>query len=568
MSLVPKTGLAEIKRAIFIRTTEMKTQRCWFEPHWRELSNFIVPWSGRGLRGTSLTEVNDGSKKHQNVFNSTAEDAMDVLSAGMHSGLTSPARPWFRLTIPDLELADSYEVKAWLAEVERRIYSVFARANVYSALHLMYGELGSFGTACVSIEEDYDTVIRARAFSCGEYWLGTDHRGAVNTFYREFWMTAGQIVEKFGIENVSDSTKALFTSNTLEKPVLVCQLIEPNDQRIKSATFDRYAFRSFYFERGIPGDKFLSMGGYHEFPVLAPRWEAKGANVYGYCPGMKVLADVKMLQKMERKGLVALDKMVEPPMTAPGSMKKEVINSMPGGLTYVDPNTQSAVRPLYQTNFDFASVENKIMRVEDRIRRGLFYNLFLMIASRPESGQMTATEVLERHEEKLLMMGPVLERVHNEALTPVIDRTFAIMSRGGLIPPAPESIRGQELKVEFISVLAQAQKQVGATSMQQTIAFVGSIASAAPEVVDKIDFDQAVELYADYVGVSPKLLRSQEAVAGIRNNRAQAQQAAQSVENAKIISETTQNLANSDTQGNNALTSLFGSGQTGGPIQR
>jgi len=557
----------DMAKQIRQRTAEMKLQRNRFEAHWREIVEFQLPWRGKGLWSKpSETEVNDGAKKHGSIFNSVPEDAHEVLAAGMHSGLTSPARPWFRLTIPDADLADDYQVKVWLWEVERRIMQVFARSNIYNALHAMYNQLGGFGTAAVALEEDFYTVIRAKSFEIGEYWIGADHRGVVDTFYREVWMTVGQVVNKFGIGNCSTTVQRLFENGNLEKPVAVCHLVEPNDDRMKLELPRDFSWRSIYFEYGLEGNKFLDVGGYQEFPIIAPRWDVAGSNVWGYAPGMKVLPDCKMLHKLERKSLVALDKVIDPPVTAPGNLKGSLINTMPGGLTHADSTgTGVGIRPLYEIRPDLPAAEQKIMRVEQRIQRGLFYDLFMMLSGAPVPSQMTATEVLERHEEKLLMMGPVLERVHSEALTPLIDRTFAIMWRGGLIPEPPEEIQGESLRVEFISVLAQAQKMINVTSLQQTMAFVGNLVAAAPDALDKIDTDEAVELYADAVGVSPKLLRPEEDVQKIRDDRAAAQQKQQNLAAIESITKSTQNLANADTGTNNALTQLMGGNPTGMP---
>lgn len=549
------------------RVMEMRLQRTRFEAHWREIVEYELPWRGKGLWARpNVYEVNDGAKKHGSIFNSVPEDAHEVLAAGMHSGLTSPARPWFRLTIPNANLADDYEVKVWLWEVERRIMQVFARSNIYNALHSMYHQLGGFGTAAIALEEDYYTVIRAKSFEIGEYWIGTDHRGVVDTFYREVWMTAGQIVNKFGKENCSPTVQRLYEAGNLEKPIAVCQMIEPNDDRMKLDLPHNFPWRSIYFEYGLEGNRFLSVGGYEEFPIIAPRWDVVGPNVWGYAPGMKVLPDCKMLHKLERKSLVALDKVIDPPVTAPGSLKGSLINTMPGGLTHSDSTgTGPGIRPLYEIRPDLPAAENKIIRVEQRVQRGLFYDLFMMLSGQPLPSQMTATEVLERHEEKLLMMGPVLERVHSEALTPLIDRTFSIMWRGGLIPPPPEDIQGESLRVEFVSVLAQAQKMINVTSLQQTMAFVGNLVAAAPDALDKIDTDEAVELYADAVGVSPKLLRSEEDVQKIRGDRAAAQQKQQNLTSIEQMTKSTKNLADADTGTNNALTQLMSGTTTGMP---
>ncbi len=548
----------ETQKKINIRIREMKNQRQKYETHWRAVRDNELPWTGQGLSGVNEKEVNDGTKKHTNIFSSIPEDAQGVLSAGMHSGLTSPARPWFDLSVSDSDLMDLYQVKLYLDEVKRRMMLVFARSNVYNALHHMYSEMGGYGPALIGIMENFDTVISAVPFTIGEFWLAPDVSGRARTVYREVWRTAGQLVDEFGIQNVSEAIKRTYESGQLEKPVVLCHLVSPNTDELDVPGAKGKEYRSIYFERGFPEGKFLSTGGYYEFPFLTPRWDVRGANVYGYSPGMKVLPDCQMLHKLEKKSLVALDKVIDPPIKSPS--KDTIINTMPGGRSNYDPAIGAGTvtfGPLYEIRPDMVSAENKIMRVEQRIRQGLFYDLFLMLLNTP-AAKMTATEVIERHEEKLLMLGPVLERVHNEGLTPLIDRTYAIMNRGGLLPEPPKEIQGAELRVQFTSVLATAQKMVGISGLQQFVGFVGNIAAVEPSALDKIDTDELIDVYADALGVPQRILRSDEDVAGVRQQRADAQAQAMQQQSAMNLAQGAKTLSEADTEGNNALTALLG----------
>jgi hypothetical protein len=264
-----------------------------------------------------------------------------------------------------------------------------------------------------------------------------------------------------------------------------------------------------------------------------------------------------MLQKMQAKALVALDKLVDPPMNAPLNLKNEGASIIPGGVNYLDLNQgQQSFVPAYQVNPDFQSIEYKIEKVQQAIREGFFADLFLMIANSPKD--MTATEVLERHEEKLLMLGPVIERIQPELLDRVIDRTFYLMDQVGLIPMPPKELEGMELEVEYISLLAQAQKMVGITAIEQTAAFVGNLAAVKPEALDKFDQDEAVDQYADMVGVPPKIIVPDDKVQEIRAERAQQMAQQQAMETGERLAEGAKTLSQADTGGNNALTALMG----------
>lgn len=551
---------ADAMRQINARVAGMRKSWEQWRAHWAEIQEYTVPMLGEGLSGRSYSEASGGEKKHGSVYNGAAEKAVSTGAAGMQSGVTNPAKPWFRLGVSDPELRDRDDIKEWLYAVTDRILSVLNKGGFYRATNAIYEELFAFCTAAFAILDDPENVIYCRPYTCGEYMLATDSRGKVDTFYRETWMTASQLMQKFGRENLSDTVRLAYDQGNLEQAFEVCNLIERNDDRIEEADARGMPFRSIYWEKTDSGrmERFLGVRGFQEFPVMAPRWSVKGVSVYGKGPGMMTLADVKMLQKMERKGLIALDKVVDPPIAAPDGLKTAQVNTYPGGLTYSDSVTgQHGLRPLYQINPPLGALETKIQNVVSRIQQGFFNDLFLLIVGAPVSG-MTATEVVQRHEEKLLMLGPVLERVHSELCDPAIERVFGMLLRGGMLPEIPDDLRGKDLNIEYISMLAQAQKLMGANTIHQFLGVAGNMASVQPEVLDGVNFDEALKKYADIVNLDPEIMRSEDEVAAIRQQRAEqaaAQQAAQTAMNAAQGAKT---LSEADMTKNNALTLLTG----------
>ncbi len=528
-----------------------------------DAKDYILPDHGRNISGENSAEVNDGARKDSKIYDATATRAVKILGAGMQSGLTSPARPWFRLALPDPELMDFQPVKEWLFIVEDRMREVFAKSNAYNAFHHSYLELATFGTAALVELENFETIIRCRPMTIGEYFLALGADLKVDTCYRKIWMSARQMVEQFGIDNVSQPVKRAFEDGRFENNFLVICAIEKNDDKLVRVQ-NGMPYRSIYFEKGGEGNKVLQVTGYSEFPVMAPRWEVVGQDTYGGCPGNDVLGDVKMLQKMRSKGLILLDKLVDPPMLAPNSMKGEDINSMPGGVTYNDDaGGQQSVRSLFEVQPAFAELRNDREGVRYDIRQGLYNDLFLMIAQSDKD--MTATEVAERHEEKLIMLGPVLERLHSEMLNPVIDRTFAIMERVGYLPPPPEELQGMQLKVEYISLLAQAQKAVGLGAIQQFAGFVGGIIALNPASAYKVDFDEMIDQYGDAVGVPPTMIVPDEVVAALKEQEAQKQQAKQMGEAMAQAASSAKDLGATPMGGNTALDALMGRMGGGAP---
>jgi hypothetical protein len=486
------------------------------------------------------------------------------------SGVTSPARPWFRLEIKDKGLMESGQVKTWLHDTAALLRAIFAASNTYRSLHTIYEELGLFGTACSIVLPDFDNVLHHYPLTIGEYALATNSRGEVDTVCREMQMTVAQLVEQFGAESCSQTVRNLWNQGNYDAWVDVIHMIEPRKERDSSKRDARnMRFSSCYFEPSRDNwDQFLREGGFSQFAALAPRWVVTGNDVYGTSPGMECLGDVKQLQHQQLRKGQAIDYQVNPPLTVPTRYKEANKARLPGGVFYVDQSSaREAVRSAFDVNLNLQHLMMDIQDVRERIRSAYYADLFLMMASDSRSG-ITATEVAERHEEKLLMLGPVLERLHNELLSPLIDLAFSYADRAGILPPPPPELEGMELGVEFISVLAQAQRAVATQGMDRLLGTVGQMAAIKPEVLDKIDFDQVVDNYGEAYGVDPKVIVPDDQVAAMRQQRAAAMQAQQSAATAPQVVESAKTASEIDTANlQDVLTSLQGySGMSPAPL--
>ena len=538
------------------RWTDIKDERSTYFGHWEELSEFIMPRRGRFLTSKS----NDGSKKNGKIIDSTGSMAVRTLSAGMMSGITSPARPWFRLATPQAALMEQSDVKQWLFAVEKTMRDIFSRSNLYNSLQTVYEELAVFGTGALLISEDFDDVIRCYPFTVGEYGLAQSHRLQVDTFYREFNMTVAQVVEQFGLDNCSDAVRTMFKSGQLDKWVEVLHVIEPNSVREYNKKDNlNMPYHSCYVEKASKNERKLLESGYEEFPILAPRWHVTGVDIYGRSPGMDVLGDVKALQIEQKRKAQGIDKMVNPPLQAPSSLRGQSASVLPGGVTYVDTmqGNQGGFRPTYEVNPRLGELQQDIQETQYRIQQGFYSDLFQMMMN-SDRRQITAREIDERHEEKLLMLGPVLERLHTELLNPLIDRTFNIMARNELLPPAPEELAGVTLKVEYISVMAQAQKAIGTGAIERLAGFIGNMAAVKPEVLDKFDADQSVDEYAEMLGVPPKIVVPDDMVQQMREERAAQMEQQMQMEQVNQGAQAAKVMSDADTGGQNILSDIIG----------
>lgn len=522
------------------RLAAMRTERTAYESDWRDVSEYMQPRRGRWFNETP-TDV--ARKRPLKIINSSATLAARTLKSGLMGSLTSPARPWFRLTTPDPGMMEWAQAKQWLYVVESRMRDILSKSNLYTALPSLYEELALFGQAPMLAANDLTKVIRFFPYTVGSYCLATGANATIDTLAREYKMTVRAVVDEFGIGRVSENVRRMYESRQYDAWVDVVQFISPNrNQAPGKADYRGMAWSSCYFEASCDDHgKTLREAGFRSFPIMAPRWEvATPEDIYGYGPGLQALGDCKQLQFNERRKATAVDKFIEPSMVAPASMRRAEISTVPGGISYATAETQTdKFRTAYELDargIQIIGADNDM--VARRIDQVFFKDLFLMLAGR-EGPQMTAEEIIRRQEEKVHQIGPILERLNSELLGPLIDRTFDLMLEhpDQLVPPPPRELEGVKLNVDYISALAQAQKLVGSTGIERFASFVGGLSSIDPSVMDKWDLDQTVDQYANVNGVPPDIVRSDEQVAELRQQRQQQQQMMQMAAAAKPMAD-------------------------------
>lgn len=549
------------KQKYMKRMSMLRAERATWLTDWRDLVDYVAPMSGRFI----YSEANKGNKvqRAKKVYDTTARRSLNVLSAGLMAGMTSPARPWFKLALADKALMENHEVKEWLQLVTEQMRDVFSRSNTYRVLHQMYHELGAFGTAAAVIMPDFENVIHLFPLTVGEYCLATNEKGIVDTLYREYNITVGQMVEQFGYKNCSLTVQQHYDRGNFDQWIPIHHIIEPRSSRDVTKLDNRnMRFKSCYYEIGgqADQDKMLSESGYKRYPGLAARWNVTGNDVYGTGPGHDALPDIRQLQHENMRKSQAIDYQTNPPLQVPTSLKEAGVNRLPGGVQYVDAaGPENAIKTMFDVRLDLQALRESIIDVRDRIKSNFYEDLFLMLANDTRSG-ITATEVAERHEEKLLMLGPVLERLHNELLDPLIESTFDRLGEVGALPPLPEALRnGGEINVEYVSMLAQAQRAVGLASYDRVIATVGAIAGAKqdPTVWDTLDTDKIIEEYADGLGIPPRVVRSEDERVQLRAARAKQQQQAQALAAAQATAGVAKDLSGVDAQGMQDVMGMF-----------
>lgn len=550
------------------RLAALKNERSSWMEHWREIQQLLLPRVGRFF----ATEENKGQRRND-IIDDTATGALTILGAGMQYGQTSPSRPWMRIETADPELMESAAVSMWCDKVTQLILRVFAQSNTYRSLHSMYEEEGAFGVAASIVLPDYKTVIHHTTLTIGEYTLGTNAKNEVDTLGREYQMTTGQIVEDFVARGpalkarsgswdwsrVSTGVKNAWDRHDVDAWVRVQQLIEPRRHRDPSK-LDKVnmAWRNVIIEEGANHLSVLHEGGYKRFPVIAPRWAVTGNDIYGTtCPGMRALGGIKQLQHQHTRKLQGIDFQTNPPLLVPNSVKNNDADFLPGGITYYDPAGVSGgkVESAFDVNMNLQHLLFDIQDVRELINSAFYADVFLMMDRMPGIQPRNEREVQERHEEKLLMLGPVVERQQNELLSPMIEIAYDALEEFGLLPEIPEELDERPLEFRYTSVLAQAQRRAAMSGVDRVISATGAIAAAKqdPSVWDNIDTDKAIQKAGEYEGIDAEILRDQSAVQQIREARAKAMQQQAQAAQAQQTAETVKTLAEAPVSTDNAL---------------
>ena len=472
-----------------------------------------------------------GDSFNSKLLNSKAEESLEVLSNGMASGLNSPSRPWFGITVHDEDLAKATSVKLWCGIIEKAINDLFAGTNFYTASNAGYLELATFGIEACIMTEHWMAKAVSHPLTVGEYWIGLGDTLAPDSLYRKCPMTVAMAVQKFG-SKVSAKVLEKYDRSDYDMWVPIFHAIEPNPERIPGKVDKtNKVYRSVYWEEGTPdkGKEVLAFEGFDQQPFWAPRWAPSGqSQVYSLGPGSKMLGAAKQLQLKELRLQQAIDYLVRPPLVGPPQLEQAVSNMSPGGKTFLATNDIAQFKAIWEINpAAIPHVREDIQRVEGQIDQMGYVDLFKAITDMEGVQPRNDSEIGQRVEEKMTQLGPVVERVENEKLRVAIDIGFAIIMKNRVafgVPVPPPELHGMPLKVEFVSVLAQAQRAVGIGSIERTAGFYLNMARADPSALDGFDFDEAGEIYADLSGLDPRIIKSADEIKKVRDARAQQQQ--------------------------------------------
>ena len=498
-------------KSIVSRFEYLESQRANWDSHYQELADYMLPRKADIVRKRAR-----GEKRMELIFDGTALQSVDLLASSLHGMLTSGATPWFHLTLKDDELGRDEEVQAWLEDTSSRMMRAITMSNFETEVHEMYVDLVVFGTGCMFVEMDKASM-RFSTRHISEFYVAEDQFGIVDTVFRKYVLPARQAVQRFGIENVSTFIQKRFEKKPDEE-VTVLHCVMPRKERDPTKQDNKnMPFASMYI--CMETKMVMQESGFQEFPYVVPRFLKATGEVMGRSPAMVALPDVKMLNLMSKTIIQAAQKLIDPPLLVPDDGFLLPVRTQPGGLNFFRSGTRDTITPL-NTGANIPIGLNMEEQRRSAIRSA-FYVDQLLTGGSPN---MTATEVVQRQEERMRVIGPVLGRLMNEMLRPMIDRVFALMLRADMLAPPPEILQGIDVDVEYVSPLARAQKSSSLNSTMKALEILLPLAQALP-VADHINADGLVNHVMDSLGVPKKVVKPQSEVDAARKEQAAQQQA-------------------------------------------
>ena len=523
----------EIKK----RRDRMKSIRGTWENHWQEVSDFFLPRKA----DFNVTRT-EGDKRNNLIFDSTGINLSELLAASLAGFLTNPASQWFNVRIRGNDGADvSQTVKEWLDDTTKRMMAeINAPETAFTShMHEVYLDIVTFGTGVIFVGESEDeTRLLFDSRHLSEVVISESSDGIVDTVLRTFKFTVKQIMNKWP-DNTSKIVRDKMEKGNFEDKIEVIHAVIPRKDRDKERKDAlNMPWESTYIV--TDDDTVLDESGFEEFPYMVPRWTKATGETYGRSPAMTARPDVKQLQEMMSTTIRAAQKIVDPPLLVDDEGVLGPVRTMPGGLNYVRSGSGESVRPL-QTGGNIPISFQMMEDVRNRMRTIFFVDQLLF------SGdfRMTATEVIQRTEERMRLLGPILGRLQSEFLGPMISRIFGIMFRNGKIKEPPEEIEGEEFEVEYVSPIVRAQKEIEALSILRWMESVSPLLALDPTASQVIDAPETIRTLADINNIPPKLVRDKKATAALVESQNQQAQQQQLIDSAVPLSQAARNIAGS-----------------------
>ena len=494
----------------------LRTQRNTWENHWQDVADYMLP------RKADITQKRTkGDKRHDQIFDGTATHALELLAASLHGMLTSTTSSWFALKYRNDIINDDDGAAEWLEDCNKVMLQAFSRSNFQQEIFELYHDLIAFGTAGMFIQNDEDDDLRFKTIHISELFIAENQKGIVDTVLRKFFLKARSLPTMFPKAEFPHAIKDLI-NNKPQDDVTIIHAVMPNEMGGIYENSVNKPFSSCYVHEDT--GFLFSESGFNDFPYVVPRYLKASNEIYGRSPAMNALPDVKMLNTMSKVSIKAAQKQIDPPLMVPDDGFVLPVRTVPGGLNFYRAGTRERIEPL-----NIGSNQPLGLQMEEQRRKAIRENFFVDQLLSVQGSNMTATEVMQKSEEKMRILGPVLGRLQSELLQPLITRCFNILLKQNKFREVPEFLQDQMIEIEYVSPIAKAQKAGDLSSIMRGIEVFGAIQQVSP-VFDYLDVDGLVNHLKDVIGLPAKILRSRAEVEQIREEKQQQAQQMQQMQ--------------------------------------
>jgi len=543
----------------------LKTIRTSYEDTWQQVIRYIAP----DLEGYLNQENKDWGERNDNsIYDNAPTAALQKCAAGLFASISSPSRPWMQRKMSTDDYNEIPGVRAWLDAVTAKDYSIFHQSNFYRCAFSLYYQLAAIGTAVMMFEPDYDNVIHCTVLNVGEYWLGINGKGLVDTLFREVEYTAYQLKELFGEDKLPASVVQSMTESKPDgEAYKIIHVIEPDSQKL--APFRKPWVSVYYLKNNFDNKQIIDIKGYEQKPFASPRWYANNNETYGKMyPGRNSLGNCQQLEAMIYDYMDAVEKELNPPLQGSVAAAGEdgIISAIPGKFNSLNGSGPDAtIKRLFEINPQLQIMWQAIQDKKQQIQEDFYIDLFMPVMSR-EDKDMTATEVNQISGEKMTALGPALENFHTEFLNVAMDIIFMYAMQARAYPPIANYIaqddfaklQGQDIKTDYVSILAQAQKYVDVSRITNTLQLAGTCAQLDQTALMKIDLMETIDEGAKLYGAPGKMIRSDEQVQQLQQQQQQQQQMQQLAQTAQTAADVAQKAGSISMDQNTALTQMLG----------
>ena len=533
--------------AIRQRVAQRSGERGSLEGMWKLIEKFISPYRTQFF--SSKTDEAAVQWRNRELYDSTAIFANQNLAASLDGSLTNSSMQWFHFIIKNPEAEYVVEVQQWLEACNRIAYTYLNGSNFSLETNELYLDLTSFGVGGLSHVEDIRSDGSFNGFEFGsipldEFYFDQDGSGNVINFYRKFYWTAEQILEKFGPEGTPEKIEeqAMSGNNSNRRHEIIYCIFKRRGREFDEVdTFsilepDARPFGEKYFLVNSLED-LGEEGGFYEMPVYIPRWRKATGSTWGWSPSMTAIYDVLTLNQLVELILSAGEKAIDPAIM---TTKRGVFGNIDlgaAGVTIVsDMNAMKAFEST--ARFDVSALTKADLKAA--IEKAFFTDQLQL----KESPAMTATEVHARIQLMQRLLGPTYGRLQSDFLDQLLSRTFKILYRNRMLPPVPEIVsqNGWELEVDYLGPLAKAQRFDDAAAIERTLGTAAAMKESFPDITDNIDPDEALREMGNVIGTPARIWRSRDAVTGIRDKRAEDMQTQQTLQTAQQAGDAMQSV--------------------------